>query len=95
MEIASWPGSSGPSRANGTRKRFQCLARGASPAGDSPDEPGYDSDEPGYDRGEAGYDSGIAMLAPERTRRAMTGLALRAANIDAARYDDAIPETAA
>ena len=69
----SWPGVSGPSRASDTRKRFQCLARGASLAGDSPHEAGYDRDEAGHDRDEAGYDSDrdeaghdsdIAMLAP-------------------------------
>ena len=69
--ITSWPGSSGPSRGNDTRERFQCLARGVSPKGDSPHEAGYDSGEAAYDCGEAAYDSGeagcdsgIAMLAP-------------------------------
>ena len=56
--IVSWPGSSGPSRGNDTRERFLCLARGASPAGDSPHEAGYDS-----------CNSCTAMLAPLRTSR--------------------------
>ena len=78
--IVSWPGVSGPSRAKDTRKRFQCLVRGASLVGDSPHEAGYDSGEAGYDSGEARYDSGearydggIAMSAPMRTSRVMTG----------------------
>ena len=47
--ITSWPGASGPSRANDTRTRFQRLAGDVSPAGDSPLD--------------AAHDSGIAMLA--------------------------------
>ena len=58
--ITSWPGVSGPSRANETRERFQYLARGASLARDSPHEAGYDSGEAGFDRGEAGFDRGEA-----------------------------------